>query len=200
MSTDEQATAPAGLLDEQFLRDFASRWHAAWNAYDPQQVMALCTDDVEWQQPSSPPLPRGYDGAAESVKQLQRACPDYRFAETEPPYASFDRRKAIVPWRFTGTMTGPLDPPGFAPTGTRIQIEGDDHWEFRGDLVYRCRVLYDANDVAMQLGAVPAPGCDAAAPAGAAHAPTRRPLAAKGAEQHLGTPHDVRRWPAGASR
>ena len=96
MSTDEQATAPADLLDEQFLRDFASRWHAAWNAYDPQQVAALCTDDVEWQQPSSPPLPRGYDGAALLVKQLQRACPDYRFAETEPPYASFDRRKAIV--------------------------------------------------------------------------------------------------------
>jgi len=106
MSTDEQATAPTKVLDEQFLR----------------------------------------------------ACPDYRFAETEPPYASFDRRKAIVPWRFTGTMTGPLDPPGFAPTSARIQIEGDDHWEFRGDLVYRCRVLYDANDVAMQLGASPAPG------------------------------------------
>src|SRR6266699_850526 len=69
---------------------------AGWNAYDPQQVAALCTDDVEWQQPSSPPLPRGYDGAALLVRQLQRACPDYRFAETEPPYASFDRRKAIV--------------------------------------------------------------------------------------------------------
>jgi hypothetical protein len=40
MSTDEQATAPAELLNEQFLRDFASRWHAAWNAYDPQQVAA----------------------------------------------------------------------------------------------------------------------------------------------------------------
>ena len=159
MSTDEQATASAELLDEQFLRDFASRWHAAFNAYDPQQVAALCADDVEWQQqPSSPPLPRGYDGAALLVKQLQRAFPDYRFAETEPPYASFDRRKAIVPWRLTGTMTGPLDPPGYAPTGTRIQIEGDDHREIRGDLVYRCRILYDANNVAIQLGAIPAPG------------------------------------------
>jgi hypothetical protein len=32
-------------------------------------------------------------------------------------------------------MTGPLDPPGFAPTGARIQLEGDDHWEFRGELM-----------------------------------------------------------------
>ena len=75
MSTDEQATAPAELLDEQFLRDFASRWHAAWNAYDPQQVIALCTNDVEWQQASSPPLPRGYDGAALLVEQLRIAPP-----------------------------------------------------------------------------------------------------------------------------
>jgi len=74
MSTDERATASADLLDEQFLRDFTSRWHAAWNAYDPQQVAALCTDDVEWQQPSSPPLPRGYDGAALLVEVHVVAC------------------------------------------------------------------------------------------------------------------------------
>jgi hypothetical protein len=47
-------------------------------------------------------------------------------------------------------------PTRLAATGTRIQFEGDDHWEFRGDLV--CRVLYDANDVAVQVGAAPAPG------------------------------------------
>ena len=84
---------------------------------------ALCTDDVEWRQSSTPPLPHGYDAVALVVQQLQRACPDFRFAQTEPAYAAFDRRKAIVPWRFTGTMTGPLDPPGFAPT-MRVQIFG----------------------------------------------------------------------------
>jgi hypothetical protein len=158
MTTDDPTEATPEILDVQFLREFADRWHAAWNAHDPQQVAALCTDDVEWHQSSSPPLPAGSDGAAVVIEQLHRAFPDFRFEGTEPPYASFTRRKAIVPWRFTGTMTGSLDPPGFAATGTRIQFEGDDHWEFRGDLVCRCRVLYDANDVAVQVGATPAPG------------------------------------------
>lgn len=158
MRVDDPAMASTGLLDERFLRGFAARWHAAWNAQDPRQVAALCTADVQWQQSSTPPPPRGYDGAALVIEQLQRACPDYHFEQTEPPYASFDRRKAVVPWRMTGTMTGPLDPPGFAPTGRRIQLDGDDHWEFRGELVCHCRVLYDANELAVQLGATPAPG------------------------------------------
>ena len=39
------------------------------------------------------------------------------FEEPEPPYPSSDRAKAIVPWRMRGTHTGPIEPPGFAPTG-----------------------------------------------------------------------------------
>jgi SnoaL-like polyketide cyclase len=145
-------------LDERFLRDFCERWHAAWNSHEPREVAALCTDDVEWEQSSTPPLPRGYEGAAVVIEQLHRAFPDFTFAETEAPYASFERPKAIVPWRFTGTMMGPLDPPGLAPIGTRVEFEGDDHWEFRGEVVSRCRVLYDVNDLAVKLGAAPAPG------------------------------------------
>jgi hypothetical protein len=40
----------------------------------------------------------------------------YRFAQTEPAYVAFDRHNAIVPWPFRDTITGPLDPPGFART------------------------------------------------------------------------------------
>lgn len=55
-------------------------------------------------------------------------------------------------------MTGPLIPPGFAPTGRRVEIHGDDHCDSRGDLVCRCEAVYDLNGVGVQLGAVPAPG------------------------------------------
>jgi len=95
------------------------------------------------------------------METLVRACPDFRFEETEPAYPSLARPKAIAPWRFTGTMTGPLVPPGFAPTGHRVEIHGDDHWDFRGDLVRRCEAVYDLNGVGVQLGAVPAPGSGA---------------------------------------
>lgn len=91
------------------------------------------------------------------METLVRACPDFRFAETEPAYPALARRKAIAPWRFEGTMTGPLQPPGFGPTNGRITFHGDDHWEFRGDLVYRSEAIYDLNGVAIQLRAAPAP-------------------------------------------
>lgn len=88
----------------------------------------------------------------------ESASADYRFEPTEPPYLSTDGRKAIVPWRMTGTMTGPLDPPGMAPTGQAVTLEGDDHWELRDGLMARCRILFDANALSVQLGATPPPG------------------------------------------
>lgn len=130
-----------------FLSDFAGRWHAAWNSHDHHQVAALSTDDVERHDPSLARPGRGGSVIARLMETLVRACPDFRFEETEPAYPSVTRRNAIAPWRFSGTMTGPLKPPGFAPTGRVIAFHGDDHWDFRGDLVSRCEAVYDLNHI-----------------------------------------------------
>jgi hypothetical protein len=88
----------------------------------------------------------------------QRAFPDYRFEEPEPPYRSTDRAKILSPWVMHGTNTGRLDPPGFAPTGRAVVIEGTDHWWFRDGLVERYRADYDLNGAMRQLGLVPQAG------------------------------------------
>jgi hypothetical protein len=54
-------------------------------------------------------------------------------------------------------MKGPLEPPG-APTGSRIEFHGADHWEFRDGLLCRCEALYDLNAIGLQIGAVPPQG------------------------------------------
>jgi steroid delta-isomerase-like uncharacterized protein len=143
-------------LDEAFLRDFAERWGTAWNSHDPKQVQALCTEDVEYHDPTLPAPLRGWAGIAQVVNALSTAFPDYRFEDTEPPYAAPDRPKAIAPWRFTGTMTGPLE--GFAPTNGRVEFAGIDEWEFRGDRLCLLHVLFDVNGIAVQIGGAPAPG------------------------------------------
>jgi hypothetical protein len=51
-----------------------------------------------------------------------------------------------------GTNTGPIDPPGFAPTGRSVDIEGVDHWWFRDGLVARYRADYDSLGMLRQLG------------------------------------------------
>jgi ketosteroid isomerase-like protein len=150
-------TQTAQAIDRAFIDAFAERWHDAWNSHDPGRVAALCTADIVLEQSSSP-TQHGRAGVEEVVRQLATAFGDFRFTPTEPPLLSADGRKAIAPWRMTGTMTGPLVPPGFAPTGQRLTLEGDDHWEFRDGLTSRCRTLFDANELTVQLGATPPPG------------------------------------------
>jgi hypothetical protein len=100
----------------------------------------------------------GRDAVAGWVDTCARAFPDFRFEEPEPAYAARDRPKAIVPWRMLGTNTGPIEPPGFAPTGRSIALDGVDHWWFRDGLVARYRADYDLNGLMRQLGIAPEPG------------------------------------------
>jgi hypothetical protein len=85
--------------------------------------------------------------------------PDLQFEARGAPYRSLDAPdKVVAPWRMRGTFTGPLEPPGFAPTGATIELDGLDEWEFRGGLIARYRSIYDLADVAQQIGAMPEPG------------------------------------------
>lgn len=145
-------------LDEAFVQSFADRWHAAWNSHDPERVQELCVEDVEIVDPSLDGPRRGHAAVAELMETLTRACPDYRFSETEAPFVASERRRAIVPWRFEGTFTGELSPPGFAATGERVAFHGDDRWTFSGDRLARSEAIYDLNAVAVAIGAAPAPG------------------------------------------
>ena len=147
----------ATTLDPAFLDDFSHRWADAWERRDGQALGALCTEDIEFFDPAIQTV-HGRTAVAEWVDTCARAFPDYRFEEPEPPYISRDRAKAIAPWRMLGTNTGPLEPPGFAPTGRPVVIEGVDHWWFRDGLVERYRADYDLNGVMRQLGLAPLPG------------------------------------------
>jgi hypothetical protein len=57
-----------------------------------------------------------------------------------------------------GTFTGPLDPPGFAPTGARLEIDGFDLQEYRDGRVCRLRIVTDMLEASRQLGLMPAQG------------------------------------------
>lgn len=141
-------------VDHAFLDDFARRWLDCWNRHDGDALSLLCTDDVEFTDPAIGTV-RGRRAVADWVRTCDRAFPDYRFEEPEPGCPSRgDRAKAIVPWRMLGTNTGPIDPPGFAPTGRPIALEGVDHWWFSDGLVARYRADYDSLGMMRQLGLV----------------------------------------------
>jgi steroid delta-isomerase-like uncharacterized protein len=151
------ATKTQDRLSEEFVTDFGHRWLVAWNDRDAEGVAALCTEDIEFFDPAIQTV-HGRAAIADWLRQCTRMFPDYHFEEPEPPYISRDRPKVIAPWRMTGTNTGPIDPPGFAPTGKPVVIEGVDHWEFRDGLVARYRADYDSVGLMRQLGLMPPPG------------------------------------------
>jgi steroid delta-isomerase-like uncharacterized protein len=150
-------TTTTERIEPAFLEDFSHRWMDAWNRHDGDALAQLVTEDVEFFDPAIGTV-HGRPPVAEWVRQCDRAFPDFSFEEPEPGYISPSGTKAIVPWVMRGTNSGAIDPPGFAPTGRSIVLEGVDHWTFRDGLVCRYRADYDSLGLMRQLGIVAPPG------------------------------------------
>ena len=87
-----------------------------------------------------------------------RAFPDLRFSGSEPAVLEVSGDLVLWRWRMEGTHQGVIDPPGFAPTGRSMRVEGVDRWVMREGRICDYRAFYDMNEVARQLGIAPAPG------------------------------------------
>jgi steroid delta-isomerase-like uncharacterized protein len=153
----EVAQGQSGV-DEAFVRDFLPRWLAAWKSHQPERLFELMTEDIVYDDSAWPTMMRGYADVRVFVNSVWRAFPDLEFEMTDGPYLHPGAEKAAFLWRGTGTHTGPLDPPGFAPTGKRIELEGVDFHEYREGKVSRLNVVFDMMDVARQLGTLPRAG------------------------------------------
>lgn len=150
-------------IDEPFAREFLDRYLRAWNARDPDRLLALATGDVVWEDPS---IPGGRAGGVDAVRAWLRsfwtAFPDIAFEHLEGTQdtaaLSFDGRTLIAPWRCEGRWLGPLRPPGLTPNGARFTLVGVDHYRFRGGALAHVRTITDLQDVGRQLGLLPPAG------------------------------------------
>jgi steroid delta-isomerase-like uncharacterized protein len=158
MGPVETATSALDVMDAGELRAFAERYLGAWNSRDPAAVGECVTEDVFWEDPALAEPARGRREVEAFVELTRTAFPDYEFSELGLPTASQDGVTAYAPWRMTGTNTGPIDPPGLAATGRRVDIEGIDRWRFRDGLISRYRAFYDFTEMARQLGLMPPRG------------------------------------------
>ena len=140
------------------LRTFVDRYLAAWNARDPDALSQLITDDVVWADPALAEPARGIPAVQEFMRASTRAFPDLRFGEPDPPVLAGTGDAVLWAWHMEGTHRGAIDPPGFAPTGRTMRIEGIDQWTMRDGQIARYRAFYDMNDLARQLGIAPPAG------------------------------------------
>jgi steroid delta-isomerase-like uncharacterized protein len=149
---------PATATDQVFIAEFAERWEGAWNSHQPERLLELMTEDIVYDDSAWPRTMRGHGDVREFLDSVWRAMPDLRFKMVEGPFLRPSEPTATFYWKGTGTFTGPLDPPGFAPTGARIEFDGFDLQEYRDGRVCRLRIVTDMLDVSRQLGLMPREG------------------------------------------
>jgi steroid delta-isomerase-like uncharacterized protein len=149
------STTDAASLE---LAQFCARYLAAWNGHDASAIADLVTDDIVWEDPALPGPARGVPAVQEFMRAAWVTFPDLRFDEPGDPHCTFEAERVAWRWGMRGTMSGPLDPPGFAATGRAMEVEGVDLWRMRDGRIAHLRAYYDTNDIAVQLGLAPAPG------------------------------------------
>jgi steroid delta-isomerase-like uncharacterized protein len=153
-----EAAQAEGGVDQAFAEDFLSRWLEAWNSHQPERVLELMTEDIVYDDSAWPTTMRGHADVRPFLDSVWRAFPDLEFKVTEGPLLHPGAPKAATLWRGTATHTGPLQPPGFAPTGKRIEVEGMDFHEYRDGKICRLNIILDMMDVARQMGTLPPAG------------------------------------------
>ncbi len=147
------------LVNAPFARQFLHRLHEAVNAHDAQAVAALCCDDVVWEDPAAPQTLHGRDAVLRFHRDIMfPALPDTRIELIDGPYLALDGSGVAARLRISGTMTGPLTPPGFAPTGGRLAFETAEFSHFKDGLLAHHAVILNMLDLARQIGAVPRAG------------------------------------------
>ncbi|HTK67709.1 MAG TPA: nuclear transport factor 2 family protein [Pseudonocardia sp.] len=148
---------------QEFVRDFAARFTGAWNACDPERVLELMDPEIVYDDSGWPTLMRGHDEVRPFMDYCWTAFPDLRFDVDQGPFLHPSEPAAMFTWRSSATFTGPLDPPGYAPTGQRAEFTGVDVHTYRDGRLIRLSVIFDAADFARQLGVLPAAGTRAEA-------------------------------------
>lgn len=153
------ATETSEPITPERAREWMDRFTEAWNSHDADRLLALTTEDIRWEDPFI--IGGALTGRQELREWLEvnwRAVPDLTFELVGEPFISIDGAQVAYTWRGTGHFTGPMDPPGFAPTGDAIEMTGVDVHDLAGDLVRRVQTFTDATALGRQIGALPEPG------------------------------------------
>jgi hypothetical protein len=118
---------PSDPVSAESARSFADVFLAAWNSYDPERLVVLSDPAVRWEDPYIPGgRLDGHDALRKWLTGSWRTLPDLTFEWDGPLHLAEDGRSVMAAWKGVATMTGPLDPPGFAPTGQRMEMFGVD--------------------------------------------------------------------------
>jgi steroid delta-isomerase-like uncharacterized protein len=146
-------------VDESVVQEQIAGVLEAFNSHDADRFVALMTEDVVFDHSASPTTMRGRaEVRSFYADNTWKAVPDLRLELDDGPFLHPHAPRYSLAWRAVGTHTGQIDPPGFAPTGKRIEFPVWEISELRDGRASRVRIAIDMADVMRQLGLLAAPG------------------------------------------
>jgi SnoaL-like polyketide cyclase len=125
---------------------------------DLARVALTFTEDVIYEDDGALEPARGHAGIEQQFASVWRAFPDFEVELTGGPYLAEGTPAFAVRGRISGTMKGPLEPPGLAPTMAPVSTDFAGFYQAQGDRVSYARIILNTTDLAIQLGATPPPG------------------------------------------
>lgn len=128
------------------LREFATRYAAAWSSQDPAAFAAFYTEDASFRINDGEPSV-GRDAIRETARSFMTAFPDMlvELVELRQTDAHVEFH-----WRWTGTNTGP------GGTGSAVDLTGFEQWTLGDDgLILETRGHMDDAEYRRQLNAGP---------------------------------------------
>ena len=140
------ACSPGTTMNATKLREFATRYTAAWCSQNPASVAAFYAETGSLQ----------INDGAPSVGRAALTAAAQGFMTTFPDMVvtmdsvSVDRDHAMYHWTLTGTNTGP------GGTGKAVHISGYEEWTFGADgLIAASKGHFDAAEYQRQLRPTP---------------------------------------------
>jgi ketosteroid isomerase-like protein len=130
-------------------------YQVAWSERDPAAFAALCTDDVHYEDPLTPPLTGPLQIGAHA-QRLWVGFPDARVEQTGPRMVAGDHVSA--PMKLVATHRGELE--GLPATGrflvAQLVVVAERHPD--DGRLWRIRSFFDPYGAGVQLGILPEPG------------------------------------------
>lgn len=145
-------------VDADLARELVGRVATAVTAKDLDAFSELCTDDVVLVDPAMPAPFHGRGEVLEGLRTIFAAFPDLTYEPVGDPLVSPTDGTIATRVRFTGTMRGALDPPGFAPTNGPIDIEAIEVYTLAADRIRRIELFMDTLGLGRQIAALPPAG------------------------------------------
>lgn len=133
-------------LDSIQIREFATRYTAAWCSGDPEAVAAFFAPNGSLQVNDSAPS-IGRTAIAAEARSFMTSFPDLRVLFDD---LKQNGSRVEYHWTLEGANTGP------GGTGKRVRISGFESWKFSGDgFIEESFGHFDAAEYQRQLGHPP---------------------------------------------